>query len=279
MAGMQLGTRAMGTLTSSTLLDRTWATRIRGGQILGPDSVGYEERVESSGAINDVRLGVSYSVRQNLSVGIGLHGYTGENRMNLVRQFDDSLRYGTLNRNLTIGYLGNAFSAGATWRPHPRVALAASMRTGGSLDVRIADTLIASGSLPNRFGAGIRFDGLPGASLAISVERTEWSSLGELSQTSLTANDAWEIGAGLEMTGPRFRAVPSLLYLGYRRRDLPFSVAGDVVPERFFSGGAGIPLAGPRVILDMALQHATRGPVVGVSETAWILSLGFTVRP
>jgi hypothetical protein len=279
MAGMQLGTRAMGTLTSSTLLDRTWATRIRGGQILGPDSVGYEERVESSGAINDVRLGVSYSVRQNLSVGIGLHGYTGENRMNLVRQFDDSLRYGTLNRNLTIGYLGNAFSAGATWRPHPRVALAASMRTGGSQDVRIADTLIASGSLPNRFGAGIRFDGLPGASLAISVERTEWSSLGELSQTSLTANDAWEIGAGLEMTGPRFRAVPSLLYLGYRRRDLPFSVAGDVVPERFFSGGAGIPLAGPRVILDMALQHATRGPVVGVSETAWILSLGFTVRP
>ena len=62
MAAMQLGSRAMGTVTSSTLLDRTWATRIRGGQILGPDSVGYEERVESAGAINDIRLGVSYSV-------------------------------------------------------------------------------------------------------------------------------------------------------------------------------------------------------------------------
>ncbi|MGH8518433.1 MAG: hypothetical protein ACREUE_13360, partial [Panacagrimonas sp.] len=94
MAGMQLGSRAMGTVTSSTLLDRTWATRIRGGQILGPDSVGYEERVESSGAINDIRLGVAYSVRSRFSVGIGLHGYTGENRMNLTRQFDDSLRYG-----------------------------------------------------------------------------------------------------------------------------------------------------------------------------------------
>jgi hypothetical protein len=279
MAGMQLGSRAMGTLTSSTLLDRTWATRIRGGQILGPDSVGYEERVESAGAINDVRLGVSYSVRQSFSIGIGLHGYTGENRMNLTRQFDDSLRYGTLIRNLTIGYLGNAFSAGATWRPHRQVALAASMRMGGSLDVRIADTLAASGSLPNRFGAGVRFDGLPGASVAVSVERTEWSSLGELSQTSLTANDTWEIGAGVELAGPKFRAVPTLLYLGYRRRDLPFSIGGEVVPERFYSGGAGIPLAGPRVILDMAVQHATRGPVAGVSERAWIISLGFTVRP
>lgn len=279
MAGMQLGSRAMGTLTSSTFLDRTWATRIRGGQILGPDSVGYEERVESAGAINDVRLGVAYSVRPSFSVGIGLHAFTGENRMNLTRQFDDSLRYGTLNRNLTIGYLGNAISAGATWRPHPRLAVAASLRSGGNLDVRIADTLIASGSMPNRFGAGVRFDGLPGASVAISVERTQWSSLGELSQTTLTANDTWEVGAGLEMAGPKFRAVPSLLYLGYRRRDLPFSVAGEVVPERFYSGGAGIPLAGPRVILDMAIQHASRGPVAGVSERAWIISLGFTVRP
>lgn len=279
MAGMQLGSRAMGTLTSSTFLDRTWATRIRGGQILGPDSVGYEERVESAGAINDVRLGVAYSVRSSFSVGIGLHAFTGENRMNLTRQFDDSLRYGTLNRNLTIGYLGNAISAGATWRPHPRLAIAASLRSGGSLDVRIADTLIASGSMPNRFGAGVRFDGLPGASVAVSVERTQWSRLGELSQTTLTANDAWEVGAGLEMAGPKFRAVPSLLYLGYRRRDLPFSVAGEVVPERFYSGGAGIPLAGPRVILDMAIQHASRGTVAGVSEQAWIISLGFTVRP
>ena len=279
MAGMQMGTRAMATISSSTLLDRTWATRVRGGQILGPDSVGYEERVESSGAINDIRLAVSYSVRPRFSVGLGLHGYTGENRMNLTRQFDDSLRYGTLFRQLTIGYLGTAVSAGATWRPHPQIALAASVRSGGGLDVRIADTLIASGSLPNRYGAGLRFDGLPGASLAVSVERTEWSSLGELSQTSLTANDTWEIGAGLAMTGPRFRAVPTLFYLGYRRRDLPFSIGGDAVPERFYSGGAGIPLAGPRVILDMAIQRATRGPALGVSEKAWIVSLGFTVRP
>ena len=49
--------------------------------------------------------------------------------------------------------------------------------------------------------------------------------------------------------------MPVLIYLGYRKRDLPFSVAGEVVPETFYSGGAGIPLAGPRVILDLAIQR------------------------
>ena len=51
------------------------------------------------------------------------------------------------------------------------------------------------------------------------------------------------------------------------------------MPERFYTGGVGIPIAGPRVVLDMALQHATRGPAVGVTERAWIVSVGFTVRP
>lgn len=279
MAAAQLGGRGMATLSSSTVLDRTWRTSIRGGQILGPDSVGYQEAVESVGAINDIRLGLAYSVRPAFSVGVGLHAFTGENRMSLVRQFDDSLRFGTLTRNLTIGYLGRAVSGGATWRPNSSLALAVSARAGGALDVRIADTLIASGTMPARLGAALRFDGLPGASLAVSIERTEWSTLGKIAQGGLVANDVTEIGVGLEMSGPRISTTPSLLYLGYRSRDLPFSVAGQVVPERFYSAGAGLPLSGPRVVFDMALQRATRGSVAGVTESAWIVSLGFTVRP
>lgn len=279
MAGAQLGSRMMFTLSSSTVLDRTWRTVVRGGQILGPDSVGYEESVESAGAINDVRFGVAYSVNPNFSVGGGAHLFTGENRMTLERQFDDSLRFGTLFRGLTIGYLGNAFSAGATWRLSSDLAVAASMRAGGSLEVTLADTLLAEGSMPVRLGGAVRFDGFPGASVAVSVERTEWSTLGELSQGSLVANDSWEVGAGLEMSGPRVRGTQALLYLGYRTRDLPFSVAGEVVSEKLYSAGAGIPLAGPRVILDLATWRATRGSVGGVSENAWVISMGFTVRP
>ena len=279
MAGLQMGSRAMGTITASTLLDRTWATSVRGGQILGPDSVGYTERVESNGGINDVRLAVAYSVNPTFSFGVGIHGFTGENRLSLRRQYDDSLRFGTLTRALTISYLGSAFSGGATWRPHRQIAVAASARTGGSLDVSVADTAIAHGHMPTRFGAGIRFDGLPGASLGISVDRTEWSALDELLQSqSLHATDTWDIGAGLEMAGPKMRNVPVLFYLGYRQRDLPFYVQ-EVAKERFYTGGAGVPIAGPRVVFDLAVQRATRGPVDGVSENAWIFSMGFTVRP
>jgi hypothetical protein len=119
---------------------------------------------------------------------------------------------------------------------------------------------------------------LPGASVGFSVERTQWSSLDELLQSSLHATDTWEWGAGLEMAGPKLRQVPLLFYLGYRQRDLPFYVQ-EVATERSYTGGAGIPVAGPRVILDMAVQRATRGPVEGVTENAWIFSLGFTVRP
>jgi hypothetical protein len=279
MAAVQAGSRAMVTLSSSTVLDRTWRTSVRGGQILGPDSVGYAETVESSGAINDIRLGAAYSVSEAVSVGFGVHAFTGENRMRLIRQFDDSLRFGTLFRQLTIAYLGNAFSAGATWRLNPDIAVAMSARTGGGLDVSIADTLLASGQMPTRIGAAIRYDGLPGASVAVSVERTEWSSLGELAQSALVANDALEVGVGLEMSGPALRGTPSLVYLGYRTRDLPFTVADQVVTERLYSVGAGLPLAGPRVILDMATWRSSRGSVAGISETAWTFSLGFTVRP
>jgi hypothetical protein len=157
--------------------------------------------------------------------------------------------------------------------------VAASARTGGSLEVSIADTAVANGRMPNRFGAGVRFDGLPGASLGLSVERVGWGAMDELLQGDLSATDTWEVGAGLEMTGPKLREVPVLLYLGYRQRDLPFHVGSEVAKERFYSGGWGLPLAGPRVVLDMAIQRATRGPVEGVSESAWIFSMGFTVRP
>jgi hypothetical protein len=143
----------------------------------------------------------------------------------------------------------------------------------------VGDTVIASGNIPNRFGAGVRFDGLPGASVALSVERTQWSSMDEMLQTDLTANDTWEIGVGVEAQGPKMRNVPILLYLGYRQRDLPFAVSGDVSKERFYSAGTGIPLAGPRVLLDMAVQRASRSEVQGISESAWIFSMGFTVRP
>lgn len=279
MAAVQVGPRGIAAVSYSTLLDRTWATRVRGGQILGPDSVGYLESVESTGAINDLRLALAYSISDDFSVGVGVHGVTGTNRMLLVRTFDDSLKYGTLIRGLTLSYLGNAFSLGATWRPSRVLALAASARFGGDLDLHIGDTLAASASVPGRMGFSVRYDGLPGASVAFTAEQTSWSDMQGLSESSLVAHDAWEYGAGAELSGPRVRGVPALISLGYRQRDLPFSIGAGELSEKFLSAGLGIPLAGPRAIFDIGMQRASRGTISGVSETALILSFGLTIRP
>jgi hypothetical protein len=279
VAATQLGSRGIAALSFTTLLDRTWATRVRGEQVLGPDTVGYDEDVQSLGAINDVRIGVGYSISSAVSIGVGVHGITGENRMILVRQFDDTVRYGTLFRQLTLGYLGSAYSFGATWRPSRFFAVAASGRAGGTLDLRISDTLVASAKVPGRLGIAVRYDGLPGASVAFSAERTEWSSLKPLSETSLVAHDVWEYGTGAELAGPRIRGVPALISVGYRQRDLPFSLTATQMTERFYAAGIGIPVAGPRTIVDLGLQRASRGSVSGVRERAWIFSVALTVRP
>lgn len=279
IAAFALGSRAVGAISWSTLLDRTWETSVRDVQVLGADTVGYEEHVQSVGAINDLRFGITYSVAPNVVVGVGLHGYTGENRLRLLRLFDDSLTFGTLARSLTLGYLGRALSLGATWRLRGDLAIAASARAGGTLEMRVADTLVASANVPNRLGLAVRYDGLPGTSVALSAERTEWSRMAGLTTSSLGVHDTWEYGVGAEIGGPRMRGTPSLVSLGYRQRDLPFSVTGGASRERFFTGGWALPLAGPRAVLDFALQRATRGPVASVKETAWILSVGATIRP
>ncbi len=278
-AAAQIGPKTVVSLSSSTFLDRTWSTSVRGGEILGSDSVGYSEFVKSNGAINDIRLAASVSVSTWFAVGLGLHAYTGENRLQLQRTFDDSLRYGSIDRLLTLGYLGTGVSFGATWRPSRNLAVAGSARAGGTFEMRLADSVIASAKVPNRVGFGLRFDGLPGASIAIGAERTTWSRMSALSSSSLVTRDTWEYDVGTELTSPHSGAFPATFYLGFRSRELPFSTTGVNVSEHIYSGGVSLPLSGPRAVADLALERATRGTVSNVSEHAWIVSLGLTIRP
>ena len=279
MASMQAGPRTMVALSANTFLDRTWATRVRSGQILGPDSVTFEELVASEGALNDLRLAGARTITDNFSLGIGLHVYTGENRLRISRVFDDSLKFGAIDRRLTLGFSGKAISGGATWRPHRWLALAASAKAGGNLEMHLGDTLLATAKVPNRYGFSVRLDAIPGASLGFSADHTQWSSLSGLGSASLKAEDGWDYGAGAEMTGPRMGPVPMMFYLGYRKRDLPFSLGTGNASEQLVSLGGSLPFAGPRGVLDIGVQRASRGSLQGVKEGAYIVSMGLTIRP
>jgi hypothetical protein len=60
---------------------------------------------------------------------------------------------------------------------------------------------------------------------------------------------------------------------------LPFAAAGSPVDERLLSGGLSAPLAGGRATVDITGVRATRQASGSVSERAWQLSVGLTVRP
>jgi hypothetical protein len=273
-------TMAVG-LSTHGLLDRTWATRIRSGQRLGPDSVLFTETNRSSGAINETRLTFGWQHESGkVSLGLAAHFLTGENRLNLRREFDDSLRYGTLNRSLTLAYSGRGVSGGIIVQPVSWLSVAASARQGGGIDLRVEDTVKTSASVPNRFGAAVRMDAIPGVSLMASADRASWSRLNGLGSSQAAARDAWEYGAGIEFFSTRARRITDWTYsLGYRSRELPFAAAGSGVDERLLSGGLAVPVARGRVSMDMAALRVTREATGQVAERAWQFSFGVTVRP
>lgn len=278
-AGFTIGDRAAIGVSATTLLDRSWETLFRSGARLGPDTVEFSERVRSTGGIADMQLSGAYAFSSQFAIGLGLHALGGENRLNLTRTFDDSTKYGTLNRNLTLGFQGSGISLGAVYRPIRAVAFAVSWAAGGTLRMESADTLLSKGDAPGRYGAGLRFDGIPGVSLAASFDHTRWSALAPLGSATLKVRDGNDVGVGADFSGPRMRTIPVMFHAGVRSRDLPFEVNGTVVRERQYAAGASLPFGGPRALMDFGLIRASRSQADGVSEQAWIVTFGFSVRP
>jgi len=296
-AALPLGARFALGVSASTLLDRTWATQSTGVDTVFGTEVDVAERVRSEGAITDVRLVGAFAPGERFRVGVGVHALTGENRLDLTEEFtptasgDTSTLFQPAGESRRVGYSGNALSAGLEWRPARALALAASARRGGTLRADVGDTLIAEARVPHRYGAGLRYDGVKGATLAARVNWEGWSSLAGLSpREGLPVSDTFEYGVGAEVAGPRVGASSVMLRLGARLRDLPFGVradtsrslsAADDVRELAFAGGVGIPLASNRAMVDLAVQRAARSASgrPDVKERAWTLSVGLRVRP
>lgn len=278
-AAFPVKSRGMLGISTHSFLDRTWSTTIRSGERLGTDSVLFTETNGSSGAINDTRLTFAYLFGTKVSIGAALHVFTGENRLQLRRQFDDSLRYGTLNRSLVLAYSGTGVSAGIVVQPVTWFSAAASARRGGTMNLRVVDTLRTKASVPDRYGVAARLEAIPGVSLLASADRTNWSKLNGLGTDNATALDAWEYAVGAELSAQRASVTNWVYSVGFRTRELPFTAAGRQVSERALTGGLSAPLAGSRATVDLAVQRATRDAGSDVKERAWLLSLGLTVRP
>ena len=274
----------------STLLDRTYTNESTNVQDVEGSALTSTTQYQSAGGLNDVRVAIAYELSPQLSVGLGGHVVTGENRVTISTTFD---REGFLpvTQESEVNYSGTAFSAGVNWFPGYDLAVAGSMRLEGALRASREEQTIDAGRLPSRAGLSLAYTGMPGAAFAVGANWEQWSRM-ELGSDNVRGQDTREIGVGVEVEGPRVRSAIVALRAGYRSRELPFGVtfvgAADEPETRFASEeavslGAGIPLATfngiSRAMLDIGIQRASRSGIPGVSERSWTLSLGLAVRP
>lgn len=276
--GARVGTRGFVGASFSSLLDRTWNASYDDSVTVAGDRVRSTVGASVRGAINDARLAFAWQFSEKFQAGLGIHAITGANHMNLSRVFTDSATFGPLGQNTVLSYGGSAMSAGVVALPVPHLIMAASLRLGGILTTRYDDTVATHAHVPNRYGASLTYDGIPGSQIAVRFNHEQWSRMRSLGTPALQVNDVTELSAGVDFSGPKFQGLPTQVRLGARMRDLPFGFNGKTVSERTLALGGGVPLARGWAILDVSLQRALR-KAGDVSERGTILSVGLSVRP
>lgn len=282
-ASVPIASRGSIGLSVSTFLDRSSSTATSDEREIAGQTVTVTETTRILGAINDVRLAVGYAVSSRIQLGVAGHVYPGQNRVFFDQQFPDSLSFNPVSQISTLGFTGFAASAGLIVRPSRIIGIAVSARKGMSVEAKSGDSVVSEASIPDRFGAGVSYQGIPGSSIAAFVSRDMWSSMNGLGAAGAAqAVDTWSGGLGLETLGPRIVQRQTVIRLGARYRTLPYLASGSEVNELAFGGGLGAQFFRNRATFDLSFERASRKPdvsTVDASERAYTLSVGLRVRP
>ncbi|MDQ6827499.1 MAG: hypothetical protein M3081_01370 [Gemmatimonadota bacterium] len=278
-AGLPLGERWVFGVSTTTFLDRTWRTQRTALANIGGDTATFTETFGVAGAINDIRVGAAFLVNPNFRIGLAGHALSGRNRLQINRRYADPVSFAPFFQASEIDYSGNSISGGIDVRPTRQFALALSARVGGTIKSFSGDTVLTRADVPKHYAGSILYTGLPGTNIGIRAAWDGWSSLHSLAATNVNAVDGWDIGVGGETRGVTLFGSALPLRLGVRMRTLPFAVGTQEVKETSIGGGFGLPFGTGRVSADISVQHASRTGTPGVSEHAWVLGIGFLVRP
>jgi hypothetical protein len=281
MAAVPFGNNWVTSVSSSSLLDRSWATSTkRYAQVGTADSVLTTFLESSNGAMNDVRIAESWTNRNWLSIGVGIHGITGRNVVATGRQFDDSSEFSSFSASRTLSYSGSALSIGAEFVASKYAVFGVDFRRGGKLSARTHDSTLALAHVPDHFGASFAFTGLQGSTFAVRAAHETWTAMNPLIEFSGHAHDSWDLSAGAEVAGPHVAGQTLMLRTGVRSRMLPFEADSQTVSEKSVSFGSGAAFARGRMSFDVTAIHQWRtSDVPSVQERAWTLSLSLTARP
>jgi hypothetical protein len=284
-ASVPIGSKASVGVSASTLLDRSSSTTFKHDEDIAGTLTTITETSTTLGSITDLRLAFGYAPNQRFQIGLGGHVYTGQNRQAFIQAFPDTLRFSPVVQQNTVGFQGFAVSGGILVRPSHNFGLALSGRKGGKLEAHVdsdtATSKISGANVPDRVGAAVSYDGIPGSSISVHVSRDMWSNMNGLGSDAANAVDTWEGGFGVESLGPRILQRQSVLRIGARYRTLPFLAADSEVKELSFAAGIGAQFFRNRAALDIALERAQRKADASVDarERAYLLSFGLRVRP
>ena len=277
-AGIPINRRLTLGVSSSTLLDQSWATKATSTQIVGGQSVQSTRIRSTTGAMNDIRLAAGYSVLPSLAVGVGFHLIAGSNVVAIATDYVAS-DISDISQRTEISYSGSAFSAGLLWDPVSSLSIGLSARKGGSMAVKRLSEELGSGNVPGRAGVSVAFSGYEGALVVLRYERVSFSDMNGLGSENATARDTHDFGGGVEFNGPQMVGNRSILRVGYRQRGLPFDAIGAKVMESSYSAGFGLALSQRRAMLDLGVVRVFRDNNSSFRESAWILAAGIIVRP
>jgi hypothetical protein len=281
-AGVPINSTLYGGLSLSNFLDRTVETSVRGQQRIGDSTLATTNVFKSDGAMADVRLSLAWIAKSWLRLGIAAHAITGDNRLSNTQRFDDSTRFGALLDTSTVTYVGSAVSGGVELFAGSVAGIAASYRKGGPLSAKYGDNTLSKAHVPDRLSFSAAFIGIKGTTIAARTAREKWTQMDGLGSNNLPIYDTYDTSIGADVAGPRIGARTIQIRGGVRWRTLPFGLPTSEIKERNLSLGLGTTLARGRVGLDLAGIHSLRDPVsssVDVSERAWTMSVGVTVRP
>ena len=209
----------------STFLDRTFSNAYADSQVVAGQTIPSILGAASNGAMTDARFAVAMQVLPQVQVGAAVHAIVGENRISFGRTFPDSTGIGSVEQASVMNFGGRALSLGIVAAPIKSLVIGASLRTSGPLTVRQDEVSIASARVPSRFGIGASYVGIPNTALSARIERVRWTQLDALGTAAMSTFDATEVGAGLEVAGPKVAGIASLVRFGVR--DVPDSVQDE----------------------------------------------------
>ena len=276
---------------ATTYLDRDFTLAVRDSIVLRDSVRAYTDTTSSRGGLSDLQLAFAIRTIPKTTVGFAFHLITGTDRLVARRAFDDT-SYAAVLQSAELSTTGFGLAVGGTRDLSSKVTLSILIRKDFTASVHVdsaryggATDLGADYGLPWTFAGGGLFRVTPLLQVATQAVYRTWASAnqGMVSLGAPGAKNSLELSAGGELTSRVRRTTQFPLRIGLRYATLPFLI-GEGVPvqphEFALSVGTGARFARQRGGIDVSLERVWRSASgTDISERAWLLYTGFSIRP